>query len=814
MIFNLRKRVGLIQWGNPQVVGGDRVGSFPQEHNYKQIVMSRFQKPFFSCLPALLFLLPLQFFAQQEIAIGEWKAHFPFNSGMDVAVANDNVYYASELGILKLPAENQYDFQFFTKVQGLSDAEPRIIRYHDEMEALVVVYSNTNIDIVFKNEIVNFRDIMTSNLISGDRRVNWVSFDSNNNAYFSCNFGLVQFNLETLDFGFTIITGTGVNDLTEFEGHFYMSTESGLFRAPVSGFNHQDFTRWTRMGNSEGLPQGDLRSAGSASFDGMLYAGVGEDLYAGDGEEFYPVMSESGYRPKFLRGTGGMLAIGWECISGCSRDRGMLMEPGGMAHNIAANCFNQITNIAVDSRGRAYIGDLYSGIRFSRAPYENCDQYYPNTPLSSNVTDMDVKDDVLYVASGGVTDNYQYRFRRDGYFVYKDGRWSAHNLFNTPEFAEPPMFDFFRIKKHPSNGKLYIGTFWRGLIEVDGDDIEIYDQSNSCLQMFVPENLRERISGMQFDRLNRLWLTNDGAPEPIVMFDNDMNCHSFNVPNFKLLTEIDIDFNGYKWIAVRENGAGLVVFDEGDLSDPSDERIKVVTSNNSNLPNNQVLSVKTDLRGSVWVGTTDGVVVFDCTSAIFDGNCQGTRRRVEVDGFIAELLTGERVQAIAVDGANRKWFGTTNGLFLQSASGDEQIAYFNKSNSPLIDNNIVSITINDRTGEVYIGTSMGIMSFRSDATKGGTTHESSVTVFPNPVRPDYEGPIAIRGLAQDARVKITDVRGNLVYETVANGGQAIWYGRDLEGRKTTSGVYMIFATTRTSGLDSPEGKVGKIMVVR
>ena len=763
-----------------------------------------------------LFLLPHLVSAQQEVAIGEWKSHFPFNTGRDVIVANDNIYYAAERGLLKLPADQHSNFQFITRVDGLSDAEPGLIRYHDEMDVMVVVYENANIDLIFRgNHIVNLPDIRTSDIIFGERSINQVTF-AGKNAYFSCSFGLVQLNLEDITFGFTIITDAEVNDLSLWNGHYYMSTNSGIFKAPATNFNHQDFTRWKKMGPSEGLPQGNYLSAANMNFNNQMYVAAGEDIYVGDGEDFYLLMSEAGYQPKFFSRAGEMMGIGWSCISGtgCSRDRGMLLHAEGMVEEIAQNCFNRIKNIAVNSAGRIFIGDDFRGIRFTDSPGQNCSEYNPNTPYSANVSDLHVADDVLYVASGGVTNNYAYRFRRDGYFTYKDGRWSVRNLFNTPEFAEPEMYDFFKILTHPSNGKLYIGTFWRGLIEVDGDQINIYDSKNSCLGMFVPENLRERISGMAFDQLNRLWLTNDGAPEPIVMFDNEGNCHSFNVPNFKFLTEIAIDFNGFKWMASRDPGAGLVVFHEGDLSDPTDDRLRVLTSSNTNLPNNQVLSVKTDLNGSVWVGTTNGVVVFDCTSAIFDGSCQGTRRRVEVDGFIAELLVGERVQAIAVDGANRKWFGTTNGLFLQSPAGDEQIAYFNTSNSPLIDNDILSLAVNERTGELYIGTAKGIMSFRTDATNAGRTHSREVTVFPNPVRPNYDGPIAIRGLGRDSRVKITDVRGNLVYETIANGGQAIWYGLDLEGRKVHTGVYMIFATTRSGGLESPDSHVGKVMFVR
>lgn len=760
-------------------------------------------------------LLPVASFTQQEVPIGKWKAHLPFNTGKDVIVVDDNIYYVAEYGILKLPAENHTDFQFITRVDGLNDAEPAIIRYHDDLEIMIVVYRNANIDLIFRNNrIINLPEIKTSDIIFGERSINEVTF-AGNHAYFSCSFGLVQLNLEDISFGFTIITNTEVNDLNLWEGNYYLSTDIGVFKAPAENFNHQDFTRWQKLGPAQGLPGGNFISSTNMPFNGQLYLAIGEDLYIGDGEDFYPFMSQTGYAPKFLRQAGEMMAMGWSCLgNNCSRDRGMLLDTIGMVHEIAQNCFNRSNNIAINSSGRIFIGDDFRGFRFTDAPDRNCSEYYPNSPYSANVTDIHIADDVVYVASGGVTNNYAYRFRRDGFFTYKEGRWSVKNLFNTPEFAEPEMYDFFKIITHPTTGKLYIGTFWRGLIEIDGDDIQIFDSENSCLQMFVPENLRERISGMAFDQLNRLWVTNDGAPEPIVMFDNEGNCHSFDVPNFKFLTEIDIDFNGFKWMASRDPGAGLVVFDEGNLNDPSDERMIVLTTSNSNLPNNQVLSVKTDLNGSVWVGTTNGVVVFDCTSAVFGGNCPGTRRRVEVDGFIAELLVGERVQAIAVDGANRKWFGTTNGLFLQSPTGDEQIAYFNTSNSPLIDNDIIALAFNDRSGELYIGTSNGIMSYRTDATTGGRTHNSEVTVFPNPVRPDYDGPIAIRGLGRDSRVKITDVRGNLVYETVARGGQAIWYGQDLEGRKVHTGVYMIFATTRSGGLDTPDSHVGKVMFVR
>ena len=225
------------------------------------------------------------------------------------------------------------------------------------------------------------------------------------------------------------------------------------------------------------------------------------------------------------------------------------------------------------------------------------------------------------------------------------------------------------------------------------------------------------------------------------------------------------------------------------------------------------MSVAADLNGDVWVGTTDGVVTFDCGPSIFDPDiCRGSRRIVTIDGIPALLLETESVNAIAVDGGNRKWFGTSNGLFVMSPDGTEQIAHYTTATSPLPANLIQSLAIHQETGEVFIGTSEGIVSYQGAAIEGGVVNSSDITVFPNPVRPEYEGPIAIRGLARDANVKITDVHGRLVYETTALGGQAIWNGRDFSGRKASTGVYLVFSTA-VRHFTNPDAVVAKILFI-
>ena len=169
------------------------------------------------------------------------------------------------------------------------------------------------------------------------------------------------------------------------------------------------------------------------------------------------------------------------------------------------------------------------------------------------------------------------------------------------------------------------------------------------------------------------------------------------------------------------------------------------------------------------------------------------------------------MHTIAIDGANRKWFGTTNGVFVQSPDALTQVANYKSSNSPLFDDDITNIAVNNATGEVWIGTEKGLISLRGEAIAGTRVNSQHPYAYPNPVRPGYDGPIAIYGLGRDANVKITDVAGQLVYEGKALGGQAIWNGRDYLGRRVASGVYLVYATVAT--FDSTDAVIAKVVVL-
>ena len=216
-----------------------------------------------------------------------------------------------------------------------------------------------------------------------------------------------------------------------------------------------------------------------------------------------------------------------------------------------------------------------------------------------------------------------------------------------------------------------------------------------------------------------------------------------------------------------------------------------------------------DLEGEIWVGTDNGVSVFYDSNSIFQG-ANASQVIVTLGEYNSYLLEGQQINDIEIDGANRKWFATNNsGVVVTSANGIEEIHHFTSENTPLFSNKVLDIEMNDVTGEVFFATEKGLISLRSESTQGNADF-SDVLVFPNPVQPDYTGPITIKGLITDAVVKITDISGNLIYETVALGGQAVWDGKSFDGQKAHTGVYLVFCSDQEGTISH----VTKLLFVR
>lgn len=687
--------------------------------------------------------------------------------------------------------------RYLDKTNQLSGADLSLIHYNPHNNILVAAYANSTIDLIGPDGTRTLTDIKRRNDIIGDKTIYNIFFEADA-AFLSCGFGLVKLDTKNATFEFTTFTNLKVKAFAKFLDFYYMATDEGIFRAPISGTNLLDFGTWETFGQQAGAACEAL-----AVHQGKLYFNENETLWAFDGNAFSAVFQEANYVPSFLSEGKQKLIVGLRCLSDDCRGKVLLLHDDATVEDAAlGNCYDFPIYAIEDEQQRLWFSDNYDYIRYKNKDNGFCQQIHFNKPYTELSYDMQVFNNALWIATGGTNANRGiFQFKRLGFMAYRNGFWEIHREANVPQLTN--MTDAVAIAVNPSTGEVFTGFQRTGIARYDGQQYELL------------QGALDRISGLEFDDKNNLWISNSLADKPIAVRTPDGQIYSFESPQgISTLTNISIDPDGNKWFSTWGSN-GLVVFNEGSsLTDASDDRYRIINNSNSVLPTSNTNCTQVDLEGNVWVGTANGAIVFECGSAVFDASSCPGRRPVVVraDGNNEYLLEGQNVTAIAVDGANRKWFGTTNGVFVQSANGREAIAAYNVDNSPLPDNVITALAINSNTGEVFIGTNNGIVSLQGEATSGGSTHKSQVVAFPNPVRPSYEGPIAIRGLPRDANVKITDVAGRLVYETKALGGQAVWDGKDYNGKRAASGVYLVFSTSNNA-FDAPEALATKILII-
>lgn len=771
---------------------------------------NKFSTTISTCLCLLLSISTIGFAQENELRIGQWQSHLPYHSGNWVTQSESTIYYASPFSLFTIEKED-FAVNFISTVDGLTDVAINKIKYNTNLDALLVVYFNSNIDLIKEDEIINFKDIQTNSSIVGDRTVYDILFEGNG-AFLSTGFGIVKLNLEREEFEFTTFTGVPVFSMAIFEGHIYAATEEGIYRVENNPtINFGDFNNWQLLDVADGFPA-VYSSNALAAHHNSLYLDINDALFRYQNGTLTEVHTEPDFSIGYLSAGKEFLIAGLTCNNNC-RGKVLFFKEDDSFINSGGRCIDRPRYAIEEENGRIWYADQFRGVRFATEAGTSCNPLDFNSPGSHNSSEILLANDKVYVTSGGVASNQTALNRVDGIFIKEENKWSVINRGNTPILLEKDIDrDFNRIVAHPEDGRLFVGTFWGGLLEIDGDNYTVYNDENSSLQGAVGDDARERVAGLAFDEDNNLWISNHTASRPISVLKANGEWRNFNAP-VKGLLQCAIDLNGYKWFVAGNEG--LLVFDDnGTIDNINDDRMKLITPSNSELPTTRVNCIEVDLDGAVWVGTVEGPIIFDCGTSVFDNDDCGRLKQVEQDGVGAILLATENVQTIAIDGANRKWIGTNNGLFIQSPDGGEQIAFFNTENSPLFDNTIIDIAINQETGEAFIGTNNGIISLRGEAIAGGIVNSSDIYAFPNPVRPEYDGPIAIKGLARDANVKITDVSGQLIFETTALGGQAIWDGRDFSGRRASTGVYLVFSTSKVVGFSgNPNTAVAKVLFI-
>lgn len=768
-------------------------------------------------LSALLLLLVMSLSslsAQQTLAIGQWDTHLPFNTGSLVCQSDEFVYYATEFSLLKIN-KSDLSYEKINKHNGLSESLIKTIYYHKESKTLIVAYTTGIIDLINGEGIFTVTDLANFNNIPINKNINSISDAGNEHVFINGDYGLSRLNVVTGRFEYSVfVESNHFIKTVKFDNKLFAATTEGLYvYDEKANALVQDFGSWQNLSEASiGLAVGQSIDQIEV-FNGNLYVSSGPDLYFMNNMHRFELKEEfNGFKIQYLDAYPEEMLVGLGCSSQNCDHSIKILNPSGVWSQIANECTQKNIRAIKSNNGWYWLSDERWGFRYMKSATDQCNVILVNGPLTNRSFEILPASDAVYVASGGFNEIGTYQYYSEGLLKFKDRSWDAINQYSVPFLDSIKLLDVVRIVESPDKTKLFIASNQQGLIEYDkiSQKYKIYNSSNSALEVPPADPSRLRITGLSFDKAENLWVSLFLSPHPLVCFKKDGSSQAFDLKGMtNLLFEVKVDHNGYKWI-VPKDAIGVIVFDEKNPDDPTDDRAILVNSSNSEIQNNRVNTVEVDLEGDVWVGTAQGPIVFECSSSIFDGKCRGTRKKYVQDGIPYYLLESEVISSIAFDGGNRKWFGTTNGLYVLSPSTDEEIHIFNASNSPLLDNTIIDVAIDGKTGEAWIATDRGLQVFRSDATSALDNSFGQALVFPNPVPSNYSGIIAINGLSRDARVKITDISGRLVYESLATGGQFNWNGNDYLGHRSATGVYLVWANT-TQNLDKSYALMTKII---
>lgn len=748
-------------------------------------------------------------YSQIPVGIGQWRTHVPYRQATSVADAGGKIFVATNVFIYAYDKETRA-VQAFDKASGLSDVQTRIVRYNKANNTLLIVYENTNLDLVKGNLLVNISDIKRKQ-ITGEKKIYDVFFIGSL-AYLSTSFGIVVLDMDKEEIKDTYRIGSTGNDVKVFSftadpAMFYAATAEGVKTAFRNAPNLSNYSEWTVM---SGLPAGNLSKI--ITFGNKIYTTVNDSIFAYDGNSWMFYYTDWQWQIENLVVSGSSMIICEASKINAYTGKIVIIDENGMPEYITGNNISMPEDAIMSDDGTLWVADYLRAL-LEINDGEIAGDKFPNGPSSTNVQDMDIVNGHLWVAPGGVDQSFSFDgYNVDGVFSFISGYWNTYDRYTHPAFTD--VYNFWKVAAH-SSGKVYFASWWDGLFEYQNGTFVKYNKNNSILKGLPGFEERTVISGLAFDASGNLWMTSYGAERPLLVIKPDGTWLSFDVPvlvnNF--LTDIIIDDYDQKWIIIpRLSTQSILVFNHGgSIEDTTDDSFKVFASGQGagNLPNSEVYALAKDLDGEIWIGTAQGIAVFYCPGSVFsEQGCEAQQIIVTQNGVAGYLLETERINAIAVDGANRKWVGTTNGVFVLSPDGTRQIAYYTTENSPLLSNIITSIAIDGQSGEVFIGTENGLVSIRGEAADGGPAH-SEVLVFPNPVYENYEGPIAIKGLPRNASVKITDMNGHLFFETTALGGQAVWNGRNYNGERAKTGVYLIFS----SNADGSSAQITKLLII-
>lgn len=752
-----------------------------------------------------LFFLQLGFAQNKQV----WQGYFSYNDIHDLSISATTVYAASENALFSKDLKTDL-LKTTTTIDGLSGQTIAALFHSSVSNKSIIGYENGLMIVIndADGSMINIVDIINKQIPSNLKKINHF-MEYNGIVYVSCNFGIVQFNLSTMLFGDTYFIGNNgaelsVTQTAVYNGFIYASTSDGIRKADISSKNLIDYNQWISMAS------GNWSSVEAFGTELLAITTAGNVYKYSTNTNYFYFFLQLPQASSDMRSTEDYLII-TTLNTVYIYNKQLVLVRKIDSSQIGVNGVNFIC--AASLGDKIFIGTKENGMYSTTISLiSNFENIMPSGPSRNSIFSVLATSNSLWAAYGDYTAGYNpYPLDSFGISKYSEKGW-----LNIPYEKVLGAKSIVRIAVSPLNENLvYASSFYSGVLKIENEvPTLLYNKSNSKLEDIssIPGYFDDtRINGIALDAAGNLWVNNSLVKNGLKELKTDGQWISYSTkdilgnPEASSLGRLIIDKLGTKWFC--SNGDGVVGYNE------KYSKFKKMTfgPENGNLPTTDAKAIAVDNGNQLWIGTVNGLRVLRNI-----GDFQSTDQlRAEAiiileDNVAQELLYEQAITDIAVDGANNKWIGTgDSGVFLVSPDGQETKYHFTIKNSPLPSNTINDIDINNVTGEVFIATDKGMVSFKGIATKANEDLNNAY-VYPNPVRPEYEGTVKIAGLLDRATVKITDIEGNLVFETTSQGGTIEWDTTAFGKYKVASGVYMIFISAQ----DGIETKVKKVMIIR
>ncbi|WP_312825445.1 T9SS type A sorting domain-containing protein [Epilithonimonas sp.] len=727
----------------------------------------------------------------------KWGDLFSYNNVLKIREDNDRLIAATENGIFfYYPSTGE--IKKLSKANGLHDVKIAAFDYDATKQTGIVGYQNGSMDVITPNGIYFIVDIPLATGYNGSKKINHISINGDR-AVISAGYGVSIFNISRREFGDTAFFASGgvyeaVNSAVIKDNFVYVATNLGLKRHELNS-TFAIYSEWNV--NPNFIQSGIFRKVDA---NNIIAFSSGNQVRYGDGTTFSNIPRTFG-DIRDLRVT----------------ENQIIVTDQNQVYVYSVNGEQQKNFNASEELNTAimYNNTLYTGTKLDGIYNEQKVSLKPDGPYKNTSYKLSLLNNQIWVSSG-VRDDYDIAPNPShlGYYHFDGSKWIYPNYFIQNSDI---TFNIMDVVPNPSNPSEvfftnYTQTNSKGIYKMTDDVLaKTYLTELNSLPAGPYIN---RPFGCAFDDTNNLLCSVSHTTKGGGFYYYNRQSDNF------ALTDVAVTYNvqkplakdGMIYIPVPYTPGGMLVYNYNNTpATTSDDSFKFLNKNNNLPTDNRCASVALDKNDDLWIGTRGGLrVLSNPKSAILEDSPQTDEIIIEENGLAEELFRDALLLQITVDSGNQKWVSVDGGgVFYLSPSGDRTIYHFTKANSPLPNDSVTDIQVDEKTGKVYFATLDGIMVYQGDVTEV-TSNFGDVLVYPNPVvYAQYKGNVRIRGLASKTNIRITDAAGNLVHSAVANGGYFEWNLNNQRGVRVASGIYYVLMTNE-DGTDTATAKIAVV----